>query len=194
MMKNKIDKLFFCEHLKDCKEHRSLIANFMTTKKKGMGLVTYIKNYALDEELNATSRTYLVRDVANGELVGYFSLKAGSITVNEKWKLFSAEFDSIPGIELANFAVNDAYREAHQEYEGIGKIIFYYFVQPRIKEVARMVGMKFLYIFALPEKELIRYYRTMDFIRLKKRKERQLHRRIKPRYDRRCIFMYQIIE
>lgn len=193
-MKNRLQELFYCEHLTDSSEHHKLIDGFKTMRKEGKGLEKYLKNCAVEEEVAGIARTYLVRDANNNELVGYFSLKAGSVTVNESRKWFITEFDSIPGIELANFAVNDAYRETHREFLGIGKIIFYYFIQPIAKDISSKLGAKFLYIFALPYRDLISYYRTMDFERLDKQKENRLHRRIKPRYDKSCVFMYQLIE
>lgn len=99
------------------------------------------------------------------------------------------EIDSLPGVELANFAVNSSYKDAHKEQSGIGSIIFLDFVLPIIKIAADRVGICIVYIFALPYRQLIRYYETLNFRRLGKAEENFVHRHYKPRYDEGCVFM-----
>lgn len=194
MNKNNIileNELFYCEHISDSSKVRKEIESFTVNKESGYGLVRYLKEYAIEDEKTGEMRTYLVRDKVTNEIVGYFSLKAGMISINERRKLFHREFDNVSGIELANFAVNNSYKEAHKEYNGIGKIIFYYFIIPIVKNVSKQIGVNTLFIFALPYKNLISYYGTLHFERLSLLEEHYVHRRIKPRYDEGCIFMYQ---
>jgi len=186
--------LFYCEHLTDSDEVRRLVDGFTVTDSRGRGLVQYLQKIALKEELAGRMRTYLVRDAATNELVGYFSLKAGMASANEKRFLFRTKFDTVPGIELANFAVNGTYKEAHAEYHNIGTLIFYYFIVPTVKEISEDVGVKMLYIFSLPYPRLLQYYKTLNFERLSLMDEYHVHRRMKPRYDRNCIFMFQLID
>lgn len=184
---------FCCKHILEVPNLERLLDSFVIKRKSGMGLEEYLKECAVDEEKNGETRTYLVLDKKTEELVAYFSLKAGMVSVNEKASVFRREFDSLSGIELSNFAVNDGYRDAHQEYEGIGLIVFRYFVLPVVKSASQYVGAYLLYIFALPYNGLIRYYEKMNFRRLSAIDEYFLHRRIKPRYDSGCIFMSQRI-
>ena len=195
-MNNKIileNELFYCEHLTNRENVIEELSSFSIQKSTGNGLLNYLKNYALDDEYSGEMRTYLVRDKQTQEIVGYFSLKAGMVSINEKRILFHREFDCIPGIELANFAVNDSYRETHKEYAGIGKIIFSYFIYPIVKKVSNQIGVYMLYIFALPYKKLLSYYETLHFQRLTSTEEYYVHKRIKPRYDKDCVFMCQKI-
>lgn len=60
-------------------------------------------------------RSYLIRDVYSSELVGYFSVKAGLISVNEVHTVEGVTFDTIPGVEIANFAVNEVYQDNHPD-------------------------------------------------------------------------------
>jgi len=186
--------IFYCMHLFDVENYDNIIRDFRVEKRTGSGLVTYLKRYAEKEEKEHLARTYLVFDCKTKELVAYFTLKAGGIAVNEKRVLFSSSFDSIAGVELSNFAVNHAYKETHPEFHGIGYILIADFVIPLVKRAAKIVGIKVLYIFSLPYDNLINYYKTLDFVRLPKKQEKSIHRRIKPRYDKRCIFMYQNLE
>ena len=83
------------------------------------------------------------------------------------------------------------YRRKSIGSKNIGKIIFIYFVLPIVKNISQKVGVSILYIYALPYEDLINHYKTYGFVRLPKNEEIFLHKRIKPRYDKSCIFMYQ---
>ena len=62
-------------------------------------------------------RTYIVRDQVTDEIAGYFAIKAAMMSVNERKKVDRRTgkeriyFDTMPGIEIANFAVNETYIE-----------------------------------------------------------------------------------
>ena len=59
------------------------IEDFWIEAAEGQGLSDYLKEYASQEEIDRGMRTYLVRDNETDECVGYFSLKAGLISLNE---------------------------------------------------------------------------------------------------------------
>ena len=138
-------------------------------------------------------RTYLVRDNQTLELAGYFSLKAGLASLNEEKTGERAEFDIMPGVELANFAINNEYIQRHPDSKGVGLSIFTDFIRPLVVDVSERVGVKIIYIFALPFEGLIQRYIQYGFTRLEARHEEELHQRLKPRYDSECIFMYQML-
>jgi len=98
-------KDFTIEHLFDNPENLDLITNFQATNGAA-GLENYLKNQSVEDEENNCSRTYLVKDALSAELVAYFSLKTGLITI----QLDGEKFDSVPAIELANFAINRSTR------------------------------------------------------------------------------------
>ena len=138
-------------------------------------------------------RTYFIRDISTNELVCYFSLKAGLISFNEISNNEKASFDTLPRIKLANFAVNDVYIHNHPNAKGIGLLIFLDFITPIVRRDSVEVGVRIIYIFALPFESLINRYRDYGFKRLSKSNENQLHGRINPSYDENCIFMYQMV-
>ncbi len=94
-------------------------------------------------------------------------------------------------MEVANFAVNQAYLQKHKELHGTGLIIFNDFIVPTIEEAAKSIGVKIIYIFALPFERLIKRYGEYGFLRLDSAAEDELHKRLKPNYDENCIFMFQ---
>ncbi|MBR5178622.1 MAG: hypothetical protein IKW90_07495 [Lachnospiraceae bacterium] len=197
---------FYISHLNPYSEVDIFsIKNFSVDRPEGYGLEMYLKEYACEDEKNHEMRTYLVRDIDTDELVGYFSLKAGLISLDEKEeetgdvnpktgdKVIVTKFNTLPGVELANFAVNSAYIAKHPKQKGNGHVIFTEFIMPMIDKVAEYAGVKMIYIFALPYDDLIDRYKRYGFLRLSPAAEEKLHTRLKPRYDMSCKFMYQLI-
>ena len=194
------DGIFYCDHIRET--DTDIIAGFeQKHSENGNGLANYLKNTALKHEKMGWMRTYLVKDVESDELVGYFSIKAGMVSVAEREIIVDTDtgetemtFDALPGIELANLGVNNAYQSNHEEMRGIGVLIFRHFVLPIVNDIPKTLGVALLYIFALPFDELIdRYSRVYGFRRLDSKSEDDLHKRVKPFYDLRCIFMYQLL-
>ena len=186
--------LLYCNHLGVSERDEFDIMQFTVNNKKGQGLINYIQYFAFSDEEVGNMRTYIVRDNRSSELVGYFSLKAGLISLNEVTNDEGITFDTLPGIELANFAVNGCYIEKHKNLKGLGKIIFTDFIVPIIEETSRSVGIRIIYIFALPIEKLMNRYKQYGFVRLDQQSEDELHKRLKPGYDENCIFMYQALK
>lgn len=191
-MESNCQPSFYIEHLNEKPEHLGMISVFKT-RELGEGLSTYLKLFAGDDEEKGRAKTYIVRDVYTKEMVGYFSLKCGHVVEKVKVGCFRKERIAEPGIELANFAINENYRISHPKYEHLGKMIFVRFIEPMVKEVSKVVGVRYLYIFALPEPSLINYYKTLGFTRFPKNMEQYLYRHSKPNYDAGCIFMYRLV-
>ncbi len=158
----------------------------------GAGLDRYLKYHALFDEHSGVMRTYLVRFKSTHECVGYFSLKAGLVSVNEERASDGITFDTVPGVELANFAVNNAFVQKHNT-KGLGYLLFSGLIAPFVLEHAKTLGIYMIYLFALPYEPLMKTYESYGFHRLPHKAEEQLHQRLKPAYDESCIFMYQLL-
>lgn len=184
---------FYCEHLGANENDRQDILTFSVRDERGEGLVNYLRHFAFPDEKSRDMRTYLVRNNRTSELAGYFSLKAGLASLNEEKTGERVEFDIMPGIELANFAVNNGYIQRHPDSKGVGLSIFNDFIWSIVVDVSERIGVKIVYLFALPFEGLIQRYIHYGFTRLEARHEEELHQRLKPRYDSKCIFMYQML-
>lgn len=213
MLRGKLQsELFYCNHLGVSDKDEQDIMNFTIRDEKGVGLLKYIQFFAFPEEDEGLMRTYMVRDNRSSELVGYFSLKAGLISYNEHdvpvvdettgeevvdeetgEKKMRRVFDTLPGVELADFAVNQTYIDNHPDLKGVGLVIYNKFILPVVREAAETIGIKILYLFALPYEDLIDRYKTYGFSRLEKELEEELHKRLKPLYDDDCKFMYRML-
>lgn len=188
-----LNSMFYCDHLGASENDRQDILTFSVMDSRGEGLVKYLQHLAFLEEAEGNMRTYLVKNNRSSELVGYFSLKAGLVSFNEIKTDTGADFDTLPGIELANFAINNNYTKKHPDSKGAGSTIFNDFIRPLVENIAKHVGVKVIYLFALPVDKLIYRYTQYGFKRLEAEQETELHSRLKPRYDRECIFMYQML-
>ena len=193
------NQLYYCEHLKLSAGTSREIDDFYITRESGKGLMSYLQVAAWKEEESGSNRIFFVRDMETDELAAYFSLKAGLISRNERVAEerdidSKVEFDTTPGIEIAEFGMNDAYLEKRPERKGSGLIIFNDFIIPLIERAAGIVGVQLVYIFEIPEEELIeRYQKEYGFMRLKSEDEELLHTRLRPSFDEGCIFMYLML-
>lgn len=125
---------YYCYHLSCADEvDKRDIVSFEPVKRDGSGLAMYLQTMAISEEAEGTMRTYLVRDCVTDELAGYFSLKAGLVSLDESSDGERTQFDTVPGIELANFAFNGAYRRAHPTSKGGGMLVFFELVLPLVR-------------------------------------------------------------
>ena len=158
----------------------------------GSGLERYLKRQALFDEHSGVMRTYLVRLRRTGECVGYFSLKAGLVSLNEERASNGITFDTVPGVELANFAINNTFAQKHNA-KGLGYLLFSGLITPFVLEHAKTLGIYMIYLFALPYERLMKTYESYGFHRLPAKAEDQLYQRLKPAYDESCIFMYQLL-
>lgn len=149
---------------------------------------------AEEEELDGSNRTYIVRDKATNEIAAYFSLHTGSFTLREPGQSDDdASKYTVPSVELSNFAVNSFYKKKHPEEQKIGEQVFKRFIIPTVNYGAELFGIQAIHIYALPEDDLIDHYGSFGFSRLPKEMEDYIHTHLKPDYDDKCIFMYQIL-
>lgn len=183
------NELFYCQHLFDSEINIQEIQKFSVEQKTGKGLEHYLKEAASDEEKEGAARTYLVKSKRTHEIAAYFTLRSGLFTV----KISDEYFYTIPSAELSNFAVNSAYRNSHPEISKIGMTVFSDFIIPLVDFMRSFMGIQALYIYALPESQLINHYEKMGFLRLSPEQEKYVHQHVKPKYDDGCIFMYQIL-
>ena len=184
--------LLRCSHLTNSPKDIETVRGFeVTHPETGAGLKEYLKGQALGDERLGLMRSYLVRHKFTDECVGYFSLKAGLVSINEEVRQDrSVGFDTVPGIELANFAVNRVFQEKYH-LNGLGSTLFRGLIAPLAIQLSEWLGIYLIYIFALPQPRLITAYEKYGFLRLKPHAEKALHHRLKPNYDASCIFMFQ---
>ena len=170
------------------REEGGFLASYLAYKANGK-----IYSPALHDETSSRARTYIVENTLTGEIIAYFTLKAGMVGIKQNRFPYNRSVDSVPGIEVANFAVNKTYKKKHENLRGIGYMIFNDFILPKVEEARSIVGVRILYIYALPREELIEHYHTYGFARLASFQQKYIEKWFQPRYDQGCVFMYQIL-
>jgi hypothetical protein len=180
------DEDFVVEHLFTSPENHDLIQSF-SVGKSAKGLEIFLKEVAEREEGEKQTRTYLIKDRITGELVCYFSMRTGLVTL----QVDGDAFDSLSAVELSNFAMNQIYKANHPNAKRLGSYFFKRFILPLAQFVSEYVGVSTLYIYALPEDKLMNHYKKLGFSRLPEEQEKFVQNHVKPKYDEGCIFMYQ---
>lgn len=165
------------------------LANYLAYRTKAGEIISP----ALEEERANKARTYLIEDPETGELIAYFTLKAGLVGFKKNRRFLNKAFDAMSGIEVANLAVNEAYRQAHKSLHGLGYMVFRNYILPKAEEAQRIIGVEILYIYALPRNDLINHYKEYGFAKLAPFQQKYIEKRFRPGYDKGCIFMYQIL-
>ena len=179
---------FILAHLSGSSEDKKLVSGF-SVGKNALGLEEYLKGYSFEGERCGENRTYLVKDRVTGELVCYFSLRAGLIPVPSGGDGYLSTF---PAIELSYFAVNASYRRTKTTPRRIGLYVFNTFILPVVRFAAQIIGARFLYVYALPIPRLILHYaQEMGFRQLPDGLAGFLYERVKPDSDKGCVFMLQ---
>lgn len=186
-----------CIRIGEC-ESRLLNQFWISEDKNAESLVNYLRSprCALLEENDGTARTYVVIDEDRDCIIRYFTLRAGQCFV-EKRKGFRRKHYVFPGVELAMFAINDRYKQAQGNPDfSFGEWVFRKYILPKIQESAKLIGIKMIYLFALPGKlRLVKFYENLGFqnpnnITINNKRVRT----IKPAFDAGCIFMFRKIK
>jgi hypothetical protein len=180
------DEDFVVEHLFTSPENHDLIQSF-SVGNSAMGLEIFLKEVAEREESEKQTRTYLIKDRITGELVCYFSMRTGLVTL----QVDGDAFDSLSAVELSNFAMNQIYKANHPNAKRLGSYFFKRFILPLAQFASEYIGVSTLYIYALPEDKLMNHYKKLGFSRLPEEQEKFVQNHVKPKYDEGCIFMYQ---
>jgi hypothetical protein len=182
------NSLFYCEHLVLTRETNYEIDSFeIINHPAGKGLMDYLQQSAVKDENNGVMRTYFVRDQYTKELAGYFSLRASSLKLEV---MYGEEPGIYPCVELAYFAMNDAYLNTHPYNKGTGLLVFNDIIVPIVKQMSQLIGAKGIVGYALNIPTLLeRYINDYGFSRLEQNNEEELHQIYRPANDEDCIFI-----
>lgn len=121
-------------------------------------LTEYIKDKAFKENRSGKSKTYLVKNLENNDIIGYFSLRTSGLGfVDETTKAVNF----IPAVELSEFALDNNY-----QVKGIGSALFQGYIVPKVQELAKDFGCQIILVYAFHEKA-IKFYKKNNFIELK---------------------------
>lgn len=126
----------------------------------------------------------------------------GTLLENDKKKEPNESMNQVlethPGIELKFLGVNEMakpYWKSLGMKRKMGETLFYFFVIPILTSIQRIVGVKYLYLFAADEEaegDLVNYYKNR-LLHIDET-EPQLLSANKPLFDSECRFLYQSVK
>lgn len=161
---------------------------------------TKIGKYKISGTVSTAIIKSFLKNVKNVKRMLSFSERQKELFLNDKLKEPNKKLNYVqttyPGIELHLFCANENFKK-DWELLGInppnnrmGIILFWKFIIPKIIEIKRIVGCKYLYLFAAdstPDQTLISYYNILKF------QQNNSISTSKPSYDWSCFFMVQEI-
>ena len=211
-----MNQLFECVPLTSDVRHIEQIRAFVIDREKEVscredkiiGLESYLKRCAWDDDLNRQVRIYLIKDTHTGEIAAFFGLKAGMVVnsedgmpTEEEKKEIMKEFGAkllpevAPGIEISHFAVNDEYRrhagQNGRPIKGLGAYFYPTFIYPIIEDVADKIGVSMIYLYAAGDEHLERYYEKVFQFQVLDSDDFYIP--LEPGYDGGCKFMYRLL-
>lgn len=206
----------YCESLRSNARNEQLINEFHIEREKNysdpakvggkiIGLESYLKHLAWKEDTGNNIKAYVIKTYFTNEIVAYFTLKCGLITLDSDSRNALKEElakengvklvpETIPCVEIAQFAVNDNYKVKHgkngQPLKGLGEALYPDFIYPIIKKAASIIGIKCIYLYAAGDEHLTDYYeRVFNF----KKVEDESYIPVAPYYDNDCSFMFYVL-
>lgn len=206
----------YCEPLRASQQNKELIKKFVIRREakyahlikmgKIVGLEAYLKYCAWDDDEAGLIKAYVIKTYFSNEIVAYFAIRAGMVSVNSEHRDTQREVaamqegtklvpETISGIEISHFAVNDAYREKHSQngklLKGLGRYIYPEFIYPIVNNIKQKLGVRILYLYAAGDEPLKKYYRDVfGFSRLEKDTELVP---VTSYYDDNCEFMFLLL-
>lgn len=179
----------YCEPLRANSKNKALIEKFVIRREEKyasldgiVGLEAYLKHCAWDADKEGLIKAYVIKTYFTDEIVAYFAIRAGMVSVDSECRDAEREHEAlqegtklvpetIPGIEISHFAVNDAYREKHSKNgvlpKGLGYYLYPEFIYPIICKVKQKLGVRILYLYAAGDETLKNYYqKVFGFSRL----------------------------
>lgn len=176
-----VEEIITEERLSEEKHFRE-VSNFECQINES--LEVFLKSEAFEYNKNGQGNTYILRAKENDEIIGYYTLKANGIC-----REFNDEYgrrrETAPSIEIARFALASDYQG-----RGLGKIIFLFFIAPKINEVKELIGVTTIMLFAVNHKKVIKFYQDIGLILAKE----EVQQFIKDDDNSKCILMYMDAE
>lgn len=186
-----------------------------------IGLKEFLSKNAVQNENNGCTRTYLVFDSINDQLVGYYTQRTSAIIndINDELREYIRSdnpqlfyvINQNPNIvksvtsciEITHFGLNDTYlswlKHKGMNFSGLGNYIFKELITPTLAEIHSWVGYSLVILFAKKHPKVIESYHNMGFETIDDDEFNIIpvlegKRPIYEIYTRDCVFMCQSTE
>jgi len=129
----------------------------------------FLKTKALDFEKRDVSKTYLLIDILNKKIVGYFTLSLTTFLINSKisktkiYKIdgFNKNKQCLNFYLIGQLGIDDKYRKLHKS-EGLGTLLLTLAIE-KIKQAQKLISGRYILVDSVKNKKVIQFYQDNDF-------------------------------
>ena len=117
-------------------------------------------------------------------ILAFYTIKANAI---HTFNVYTNEYIALPVVEIARIAV-----EFDFQGNGLGKIVFYDYIMPKIREVSKIIAIYGTIVFVESEnKQGIQFYNSLGF----KRANNETQKAVGDSYNEKCeLYVLELTE
>lgn len=141
---------------KESLEHFMLVGDFCCGADNPLN--TFLSDDAFDYSEEKQGHTYILTDNEKTCILAFYTIKANAI---HTFDVYTNEYMALPVVEIARIAVDFDFQG-----NGLGKVLFYDYIIPKIKEVGKIIAIYGIIVFVESDNEQgIRFYNSLGFKR-----------------------------
>lgn len=153
--------------------HFQLVGNFCCGADDPLN--TFLSDDSFEYAKQKQGTTYILLDDNKTTILAFYTIKANAI---HTYDIDSNEYLALPVIEIARIAV-----EYDFQRNGLGKVLFYDYILPKIKEVAKLIAVYGIIVFVEDENiNGIKFYESLGF----KKANEETQKAIGDSYNEEC--------
>lgn len=135
-------------------EHFICVGDFCCGADDPLNL--FLTDSSFDYDSNKLGSTYLLFEEDSRTLLAFYTIKTNAIQTYDEEK---CEYNALPMIEIARIAVEFDFQK-----NGIGRLLFYDYIIPKVKAVSDLVAVYGLMVFVEGHNENgIKFYKSLGF-------------------------------
>ncbi len=144
----------------------------------------FLSDDAFDYADQRQGKTYVLMDKEQTEILAFYTIKANAIHTYDP---DTHEYLALPVVEIARIAVGFEF-QGH----GLGKILFYDYILPKIKEAADILAVYGIIVFVEESNwNGIKFYTSLGF----KKANDETQRAIGDSYNEKCqLYVLRLVE
>lgn len=167
---------------KESSEHFMLVGDFCCGADNPLN--TFLSDDAFDYSEEKQGHTYILMDSERTCILAFYTIKANAI---HTFNVYTNEYIALPVVEIARIAV-----EFDFQGNGLGKIVFYDYIMPKIREVSKIIAIYGTIVFVESEnKQGIQFYNSLGF----KRANNETQKAVGDSYNEKCeLYVLELTE
>lgn len=163
----------FTEERLNREKHFIAVGDFCCGADDSLNL--FLSDNSFDYDEHKLGNTYLLFESTSNTLLAFYTIKANGIQI---YDTETNEYNAIPVIEVARIAVHHDFQNS-----GIGKMLFYDYILPKIKDVSEKIAVSAIMVFVEAHNETgIKFYKSIGF----KKPDEIVQRYISETFNEKC--------